>query len=478
MWSDFERLKDLSTLIVLRNKKVNTSRCSCIGLRLVPTITVFMGVFCGVISTWKYMMSAVVFALAVAFLLLSRVLFDDYLAPFGIYGFVWLFMVGALKLDLVQYSPVKASTWILVSLSFISFLFGSLTAPRVYKRAAVPGRKIDWTKLICKRRVELVLFVLFAMGLCGSVSYLRAVHKLYGLRTMIVEPAVIRIGQSSQEFQSLYGAGKLFYYVNALFVVMSIFYINAFGKLCSRAIYPLMGVSFAQLLTSMDRTMPFLAIIWAFFFWWYSAKRRPIVFPRTALVLMLIIFLLLTLFVVIASALGKVTANIPQIRAYVNLSDELLWLADPYIYLTGSIPAFQSYVESNQGRTYGAFVCLPMLKLLRIVFPNLVLPREVGEFHLIPFRFNVYTYLNVYYSDFGVLGIVLFPYLVGLLSTLLYVRYRRKESFIGLYLISLVSYCLVLSIFTNRFITTYVWEFIIFGYLISRFITLHRPRPG
>ena len=100
---------------------------------------------------------------------------------------------------------------------------------------------------------------------------------------------------------------------------------------------------------------------------------------------------------------------------------------------------------------------LPSYSRLADLFGN-QLPSEVGEFLSIPQAFNTYTYLNVFYMDWGVVGIVIGPFLFGMLGNWFFLRACSRGKVWHIIGCGLLGYAAVASIGTNVLISTPVWE--------------------
>lgn len=122
---------------------------------------------------------------------------------------------------------------------------------------------------------------------------------------------------------------------------------------------------------------------------------------------------------------------------------------------------------------------LPVEKFYqRLIDPSAPDISEVGEFYLIPIPFNTFTYLNVFYSDFGVIGLLILPGLFGFAVTHLYTRMRLRPSFFLAYVNGLLAHACLLSFSTNRLVSTPSWELIVVGAIVALYIRRPKERPA
>jgi len=90
-----------------------------------------------------------------------------------------------------------------------------------------------------------------------------------------------------------------------------------------------------------------------------------------------------------------------------------------------------------------------------------------GEFVLIPYVANVYTYLRNFYEDFGMIGVVTAPYVLGLATSALRARAGSYFPYLNLYLVLLVF---ILFSFYNFFLfSNQVYLQILFGFFFFRY---------
>ena len=90
-----------------------------------------------------------------------------------------------------------------------------------------------------------------------------------------------------------------------------------------------------------------------------------------------------------------------------------------------------------------------------------------GEFVVIPYVANVYTYLRNFYEDFGMVGVVTAPYLLGLAASALRARAGRDLPYLNLYLVLLVF---ILFSFYNFFLfSNQVYLQVLFAFAFLRY---------
>lgn len=404
-------------------------------------------------------------------LILSRGLFKSYFSPLSIYGAVWLTLFGAYGLGWVEYIPIRSSTWLLLGAIFLLFLAGTWVAASVplSRHMAWEAPAVDWKQRLLPEQMERLLVLVFVLGLVGCGLYLKTVISIYGITKLITEAGAIRMVQEAPEFSAAFGSGGyLLLHLNMLSAVLSALYLFVFGFHWRKIWVYLMGVfALGTNLALGTRLQIFAIVIWGFFLWLYLKPHSRVNLKVAAGALVLVLLLAGT-FLGVTRFTGKTVADYEAAANRIRLPRDWWFLADPYVYLTGVIPAFQEYVSVPQPKMLGLTTLMPLTKLANKVYPAIPVPVEVEPGQYIPFWFNALTYLDVYYQDWGLEGLLVAPFVIGALTMGLFVRMRQQPTLWRVYLNALLAYCLVFSIFGNRFYTTYVWEFVILGFLLTK----------
>lgn len=137
----------------------------------------------------------------------------------------------------------------------------------------------------------------------------------------------------------------------------------------------------------------------------------------------------------------------------------------PYLYIAGPWPAMDSLVHGNvEPPTQFASVVLdPLWKILGdglglIESVPLALPfTEIGTV-----LFNVYSFFGEVYRDLGIVGTIGLSWLLGLVSTRLYLRTRRRVHWGHVLVYGIVGHGLALSCFmyTYRFVMAFMLVYV------------------
>ena len=405
------------------------------------------------------MLSLTLFTAAFAGLFLSKRILGDYFTPPAIYHFFWSFALGGLYLDWVSYEPVRQAGWSVMILGYLGFM-GACFMVGTYA-AFRPGWLHAKPRLnhLNRRRFEHALLFLFLLGIFGFLMQLVHLQLQFGLGTFLTDPIAAREEHTNVKYLGFFNL------LNVANFVLALAYLVLYRK-PRKWVILIMLWALATTFVTTDRTRFFYMIIWAFYIGVYL-YRRVSLSPKFLAAAAVTMLALLSFFVLISKLYKKEAFE--DNMEYVNLSSDYAMLVDPYIYLTGSFPVLQAFLDDKPERTYGKATFEPLVKVLELVFPDLERAEIVGKFYRVPIELNACTYLEPFYKDFGYLGVVLGPFGLGLLAMLAYVAMRQRKTLFSVYFAALFSFCATISIFVNHFTQTATWFFVIIGYVVYRY---------
>ena len=411
------------------------------------------------------MLSFTLFLVAMAGLVLSKKLLDDYFTPPAIYNFFWAFALGALELGWVSFDPLRSQAWQAITLGYAGFLCGCLVvALHSFTR---PDRLVarPCFERTDRQKLEKALLIMFLLGVTGFLVQLVHLQSQMGLTTFLTSP---------REAREMYTNVKYIGFFNILNVanfVLALAYLVLYRKPQKWVVLILLWALATTFLTT-DRTRFFYMVIWSFYLVVYL-YRRVSFSPRLVLGGAVTLFALFAFFVLIAKFYKKEAFE--DNMEFVNVPQEYAVVVDPYIYLTGSFPVFQAFLDDKQELTFGKYSFGPIVKLIELIYPEFERENLVGKFYRVPIELNAATYLEPFYRDFGVFGILIGPFILGLVSMGAYIAMRQRKTLFSVFLASLLSFCTTITIFINHFTQIATWFFVLVGYAVYRYTRSSEP---
>jgi oligosaccharide repeat unit polymerase len=412
----------------------------------------------------QYFYALILLGLAGAALLASFRWFGHPFSPFGVFYGAWFVALSLFCAHWVEYIPLRLETWALLAANLLAFGFGWLLA-HMLCGPAKPIVTAEFTRSsVSEEKFQKCVYALFMLGMVGAANFLWAIQRSMGLATYLTSPADIR---EAMGLGDLAEGLKPLNWLNVTNVVLCAFYLMILRGKRRKSIWTVLVLSLMATLIMEDRQRFFYAVLWASFVLAYSRKwtRREILFATS-----IVVVVLLVQFLAMATWLGKVTENNPDLVATANVPEVFHPLLTPYVYLTANFPALQEYISSSPAGTGGALTFYPVFRVAQLIDPTVKLPQVIGDFYTVPFEVNTFTWLYNFYTDFGIAGVVLGPWLVGLLSGLVYSRMRYSMSFYALYVIGLLSLGFAFSCFTNQFTQGPMWFFLAVGVPIANYV--------
>ena len=413
------------------------------------------------------MLSFTFFLIAVFGLLLSKKLFNDFFTPPAIYTFFWAFALGMLDLNWVDFNPLRANVWSAILISYGAFMAGTLTLS-IY---ALGKTKLMVNQplfhYVDRERFEKTLWVLFGLGIFGFIVQLVHLQLEFGLATFITDPMSARAFHSNVRYLGFFNI------LNLANFVFAFLYLQLYKK-PHKWVYLMIILALATTLVSTDRTRFFYMVIWSFYVLVYL-RRRVNLTPRVITAALATVLVLVGFFLLMAKLYVKQAYD--DNMEYINLPPKYAAVIDPYIYLTGSFPVLQAFLEDKSERTNGKHTFESVVKLVELIHPTFHREVLVTKFYTVPIDLNVATYLQPFYQDWGWAGLLLGPFCTGFLSMWCYVAMRRHKTLFAVYFCGLMSFCITISIFVNHFIQIATWFFVAVGFLVHRFVMTSKPQP-
>lgn len=404
------------------------------------------------------MLSLTLFLLAVSSLVLSKRILGDYFTPPAIYTFFWGFSLGMLELGLVSYDPLRDRVWQAIGGSYAAFMLGcAVPALYAFSRPAVFNAR-PMLDRIDRKKFERILLVLFILGIAGFLIQLVHLQSSLGLGTFLSDPSLAREKHSNVKFLGFFNL------LNVSNFVLALMYLGLFRKPRKWVLLILLWAVLTTLVTT-DRTRFFFLIIWGFYALVFLYRRVNLE-PRFLITGIGVVALLMVFFLVVAKVYKK--EAFADNMEFINMPTEYAPLVDPYIYLTGSFPVFQAMMEDKQQFTGGKHTFSPFVKVIELVYPDFAREELVGKFYRVPIELNAATYLELFYKDFGFLGVILCPLVLGLICMTCYLLMRQRKTLFSVYFMSLLSFCITISIFGNHFVQVGTWFFVAVGYIVYR----------
>ncbi len=374
----------------------------------------------------------------------ARWAYGDYFAPIGIFVGVNLASLALNQLNLLPLVPLSTQVWLLVAVSLFSFVVGAFMATPslvVGGKRLGQGRFFDERSLTVSEGLTPFFYFTALLGIAGWVFFVTVVVPLgwlsnpwmlqgdyvipYHLGYSLVADALVL-----PAFVLLALAKRRVSFLAAFLLVANVLVLAA----CGIKSYLVISVATALLV-------------------WSNVRRG-----RVWLCHLLTIAAVHVGFMALYDRFVDVFA--PRQFPGSKFPAALSFLERPYLYTAGSWTAMSVVMADPRPQAHwGQVTLLPLWKLLGPGGLGLMerVPKYLPFVDIGPSYFNTYSLIGEVYWDFGWLGSILICFLLGFVSTRLYLTARRRHDWV-LYLLSAVfSYGLFIAFFLYYYRDTLIF---------------------
>ncbi len=389
-------------------------------------------------------------------LFFCKYVLKSFTLPFSIYGIIWFVVLIFMRLPIIEFTPFNDLTMIIFLSSYFALLIPHIFVSKKKLLSILKG--LSDIRPIKEAKVLYKWLFLISFVLTGLYVYFMARH-YGGIMFILRNSYYVRYDAMGQQIVPLaitYGLG--IGYVAAGFGSYLLFFskTTTFQKL-----YYILPFFFAvgiDILTSSRMGILFYAIIYfSSLLLKYNCisveeKRRYRRILFFGLVLALII-LFVPKYLRDASVGGSDYSS--YTKYLVNQDLNKFPLIGPFMhyftYITGPLAAFDEYVITFTNEfSMGEAQFLPLVHIFTRLFGGESNYDILYEFVSVPFSTNIYSYLREAYSDFGFIGILLTPFMLGLLS-LIASRLDSKNKLLNFGIFQYVYLYCIFSIFYTPF---------------------------
>ena len=451
------------------------------------------------------LLSVILTVLAILAVPVGRRITGDYFSPAVLVVTTWAITLGLFFLHIIPYPDIGVSTFLFITASVGVLVVASHLAMRRAESGVLPRR-------LPLAYPELSLLVMALGGLAGTAWYVWSVIDSLGIGAFVDRPQRIRFGMAEGVVPTRFLILQFLCIATPITAVA----LRLTGTIIRPAIWGLVAVATLGTWISTDRTQFFVVLLTSYFMYVLTRGRR-MRFPALAMSTVAMLLILGGYFLLIGVWMSKTPANLGvEVRVPTaapvlamrpsggsaarpaagsrpaapspwekRLQQHLQRVSTIYLYATASYRALDVLLDNPQPRTYGVHSLYPIARFLdRVGLVPGGVPGAVAPFAPLGLTsggevtFNAYTFLYYPLTDFGPAGALGYCALIGLLSGVVYGRFRAdRASPFWLLAMGHVSAALVLTVFVNKFNNTASWY--VFAWSCLPFVLgLALPRLG
>ncbi len=393
------------------------------------------------------MISLIVAVISLLGILAGRMIFQKWMNHLTIYCVIWGVLILLYEWKLLPYVDIIPLAWFYIFSAFLSFVLGVLTIVSARSLSNKEKAFNNKSKLELKifsdngRTVKYALLFFSAVGLFAAIQNWIVLVNMFGSIPMVFLNA-----NTIYKLNVTRGIKGVIPYISS-FGYVAIFFSAIYsaykGRFSFLTLLPFIGIIIKELAT-VGRAGMLLALmefIFTFFLFRYLLKDEPFSRFKFSKKNAIIVFMLMAVFFIASASLVRITRGSGEY--YPGASKELRELKNNfiitpsiYLYLSSDIGVLSQYLKLGDEQTkFGENTFLLFHDFLAKL-DVIKRPPDFQKGYKIPMWTNTGTYIRELHADFGITGVFLGPYLIGLLITWLWFRFYKGHSMIILAILS------------------------------------------
>jgi oligosaccharide repeat unit polymerase len=409
-------------------------------------------------------------------ILSGKLLLHKWINHISIYTIPWFVMLFLYEMKLMNYIEISAITWIAITGAFLSYISGSIIviyARKISKRDNVfESQTIEKLKIFSDdgRVIKYSILFVSILGILGAIQNWMVLIRMYG--------SIPAVFLNANEIYRLRIAGEIEgvipYIASVSFVgiFLSSLYVVYKRKITIISILPFVAVILKEV-ANFGRA----GILSAFFLFFagfilfshlYSREKSS---SRLKDKIKIGTAVLIFTAIVIGGA-GLVRSTRGTIESFKASSQRLEslrggFIITPslYLYASSHVGVLSKYfeIDFDKRNHFGENTFQPVYNFLS-KFDVVEHPPFYKKGYFIPMWTNTSTYIRPLYEDFGVSGIFVFPFLLGMAASFFWYKFYEKRK---IWQLAILSFLYVIIMFS--FLTLYT-QYAVF--IISFFMVL------
>lgn len=394
-------------------------------------------------------------------ILLGRVIFGRWFNHITLYCVPWGVSLSIFHSGLIKYYPLEAETWIYIIAAWLLFILGSATVPV----ARFSAGKNNTGKVLTLKAVDVkddyVQKLQKVLWIFNIVLMLHAMYEVYNVIRLLGGDVLnfFTLANKLYDVRVKEGIpGSIPYFGQLVFfvAVLAGVYTSLVGRLRFVAFIPFL----ISVLTSLIQVVRALALIVAILFICaYFLNRRRVNYPsiskfaqsvkRLGAVFFLLALLLVTIEVV-RNTRGIYERFSGQSRALKVMQKSGTSFISPSVimYLSVHSGVFDQYLrEDVEHVVWGRYSLAPMWRVISKFGFDTYVGFYQSWFYYTPVSANTGTYLRELHADYGPVGVIVIPYILGILCSFYWFRVHEKNTLTDITVLSLLYSVVAMSWF-------------------------------
>ena len=411
---------------------------------------------------------------------LGKLIFKKWFNHLSLYCFIMGGLIFLYELKLFPYHEYNSLGLVFLFSSFLSFLLGIITvivAKDLFSKRHEKSSQSIISSPIFRNNGKILKYSLLFFSLVALFvaiqRWIVLINMFGSIPSVLVNASVVYRLNVRQEIKEFIPILPAFVYVA---VFLSGIYTAFKGKFTFLTFLPFIGIILKEL-TYFGRAELLLTMIeflFSFFLFRHLlngdlTRRFRFSKGNAAIAFSLLLVLLIAAASFIRVGRGARENYVGVSRELRQLSENFIISPSVYLYLSSDVGVFSKYLEAGgEDVNFGEntfFIFHVFLSRLGIIQK----PEFFSKGYHIPMWSNTGTYLRELHADFGIAGVLLVPYLIGLTITWLWFKFYEEKS---LYVFAFLVYFYLIIGFSFLTLVTKLNQWYISLLLILIFLPL------
>lgn len=371
----------------------------------------------------------VILCIGIVGLILGRILMKRWYNHLTIYSFIWTVSLAFYTFRLIRYYEILPEAWFYIGLSWFMFLLGSLAvvfAQRVMSQSRdslKTEEKSNPRCIINPKFLSRIIIVLSAVSVIAIIYEFILVTRTFGsISAAFIQANILYSLRVSGELSGIPYLSSFALTASCLAGI----YTAQRRKLTFLSALPFILVGLRGIII-MGRTDIIIASALFLTALLYTPHKQ-FVNRKTIIGLISVIALTVGGFILISSIRSLTSYFKHESKEMAKVRSSVSYLPSLYFYLSAPPVAFSEYLLVGEEKFFpGTYTFKPVFNILsKVGFVDRHL--DYNPFISTPESINAGTYLREIHADFGPLGIMIFPFVLGIVLTTLYFRVTRRPT--------------------------------------------------
>lgn len=382
------------------------------------------------------MVFLILFTISIFFVLVSKDLFKTWFNHLSIYIVIWFVLITLYEMKLLQYENLRLETWFIIGGAFLSYYLGIITyftaknELRYYPdtTSEIYGKNkilFDNNGIVLK----IGIVVTSLIGLAGAVqNWMVLFHKFKTIQNIIISANVIYQMRVAGDLEFL----PYFSSFSFVAVFLGSIYTAWKRKFSFYILIPFLAVVLSELANVGRAGMLFAFVEFISVMILYRPAVLKIELTSRKWKKLKNIISIVFISVLLIAGATSVKLVRSTIESYSGASSSLNEIRGGlvispsiYFYFSGDLGVLNKYLElDKESNMFGENTFMPVYRVLN-KFGIVKKPHFYQIGYFVPVWMNTGTYLRELHADFGISGILIIPYFLGLFTTFLWFKFRE-----------------------------------------------------